>query len=160
MLRREHGDQLCGRGLLTRPGHGGSSGGRFVPMTAVASTPEVAPSFSLAGFGRVTTLSPIHKRRGSGARSLKSTEGLACRTGHASLRRTPIWNDRRKSLMKRSVLAVGTAAALLLVASASLAADGINLAWNDCAALGGVQNRTFACNVNTGITASHNLAGT
>src|SRR5437762_1980648 len=48
---------------------------------------------SLAGFGWVATLSLIHKRRGSGARSLESTEGLVCLAGHASLKRTPVWKQ-------------------------------------------------------------------
>lgn len=51
--------------------------------------------------------------------------------------------------MKRKLLGFGVAAALLVGASTALA-GGINLAWLNCLGDGGVQNRTFACNVNTG----------
>ena len=49
--------------------------------------------------------------------------------------------------MKKAILLCG----MLLAASATLAsAAGVNLAWNNCVTDGGVQNITFACNVNTG----------
>lgn len=52
--------------------------------------------------------------------------------------------------MKRSLLGMGMVAAMLLVASSAFAA-GVNLSWNNCFGEGtGVQNRTFACGVNTG----------
>jgi len=42
----------------------------------------------------------------------------------------------------------------LLAAAATLAsAGGLNLRWSDCAADGGTQNRTFACNTNVGTSA-------
>lgn len=51
--------------------------------------------------------------------------------------------------MKRRLLGLSVAAAMLLGASSALA-GGVNLAWLNCLGDGGVQNRTFACNSNTG----------
>lgn len=49
--------------------------------------------------------------------------------------------------MKKTLLLSG----VLLAMTASVAsAGGINLAWTDCLGLGGVVNRNFACNTNTG----------
>ena len=58
--------------------------------------------------------------------------------------------------MKRSLLAVGVVAAMLLVASSALAA-GVRLSWTTCAGDGLTQNKAFACNVNTG--ANHDMIG-
>jgi hypothetical protein len=51
--------------------------------------------------------------------------------------------------MKPSFLKLGMVAAMLLVASSAFAA-GVRLSWQNCAGDGLVQNRTFACNLNTG----------
>jgi len=51
--------------------------------------------------------------------------------------------------MKRSLLAVGMVAAMLLAASSAFAA-GLNLAWNNCLADGGTSNLTSACSSNLG----------
>jgi hypothetical protein len=54
--------------------------------------------------------------------------------------------------MQRSQLVIGLAAAMLVAASSAYA-GGINFAWQNCAALGGLSNRTFACNTNAGSNA-------
>ena len=54
--------------------------------------------------------------------------------------------------MKTLLPRLGVAVAMLLAASSAFAA-GVNLSWQSCAALGGLQNRTFACDVNTGASA-------
>src|SRR5258706_14333859 len=59
--------------------------------------------------------------------------------------------------MKRALLAMGVVAAMLVVVSPARAQSGVNLSWTNCAALGGLQNRTFACASNLG---NHVLAGT
>jgi len=51
--------------------------------------------------------------------------------------------------MKRLLLGTSVAAAMLITASAAFA-GGINLAWATCAQDGGLQNKAFACNLNTG----------
>lgn len=52
--------------------------------------------------------------------------------------------------MKRKLLGLGMAAAMLLAASSAMAA-GINLAWSNCFGEGtGTSNRTFACAANAG----------
>lgn len=48
--------------------------------------------------------------------------------------------------MKKAILLAG---ALLALSASVAAAAGLNLSWNDCGTFG-VQNKTFACNVNTG----------
>ena len=48
--------------------------------------------------------------------------------------------------MKKAILSC----ALLLATATAASAAGVNLAWNNCVADGGVQNLTFACNTNTG----------
>lgn len=50
--------------------------------------------------------------------------------------------------MKKATLLCS--ALLALTASVASAAPGINFAWNNCFSDGGVPNRNFACNVNTG----------
>jgi len=55
--------------------------------------------------------------------------------------------------MKRSLLAVGMVAAMLLVASSAFAA-GLNLAWSNCFADGGTQNLTSTCASNFGTAGS------
>src|SRR5439155_27051829 len=72
-------------------------------------------------------------------------------------KRTPVSTDRRKSLMKRTLLASGMVAAMLFVASSAFAQSGINLRWTNCAAVGGLDNRTFAGLSNLGV---NTLAGT
>src|SRR5438093_6846965 len=59
--------------------------------------------------------------------------------------------------MKRTLLASGMVAAMLFVASSAFAQSGINLRWTNCAAVGGLDNRTFACLSNLGV---NTLAGT
>jgi len=59
--------------------------------------------------------------------------------------------------MKRSLLVMGVVAAMLVTASTAFAA-GVNLAWQSCATVGGLSNRTFACNANTG--AANSMVGT
>lgn len=54
--------------------------------------------------------------------------------------------------MKRWFLMFSVVAAMLVLASSAFA-GGINLAWTSCAALGGLQNKTFACNSNSGSNA-------
>lgn len=49
--------------------------------------------------------------------------------------------------MRRTLLA---ALLLMCLTPAAHAAQGMNLRWNSCLADGGVRNRTFACNTNTG----------
>jgi len=50
--------------------------------------------------------------------------------------------------MKRSLLSLGMVAAMLLVASSALA-SGVNMRWDNCLSDGGVNNKTFACNINS-----------
>lgn len=57
--------------------------------------------------------------------------------------------------MKRSLLAVGVVAAMLLVASSALAA-GVRLSWTTCAGDGMIQNKDFACGANAG---NHDMIG-
>jgi len=52
--------------------------------------------------------------------------------------------------MKRALLAFAMVAAMLVVVSSARAQSGVNLSWTNCAALGGLQNRTFACTANVG----------
>ena len=53
--------------------------------------------------------------------------------------------------MMRRLLGLSVVAATLLVASSALAAPGVNLSWTFCSGEGtGTNNRTFACNANTG----------
>jgi hypothetical protein len=56
--------------------------------------------------------------------------------------------------MKKVILLCGTL--LALTATAASAAQGVNLRWQACFGDGGLFNRSFACNVNTG---SHQLVG-
>src|SRR5437773_3516413 len=87
----------------------------------------------------------------------ESMEGLVCLTDHASLSGLLSRHDWRKSLMKRALLAFAMVAAMCCLVSSARAQAGVNLSWTNCAALGGLQNRTFACTANTG---NHVLAAT
>src|SRR5207244_5817868 len=87
----------------------------------------------------------------------ESMEGLVCLTNHASQSGLLSRHDWRKSLMKRALLAFAMVAAMCCLVSSARAQAGVNLAWTNCAALGGLQNRTFACTGNTG---NHILAAT
>jgi hypothetical protein len=49
--------------------------------------------------------------------------------------------------MKKALLISG---ALLALTSSTALAGGVNFAWTECLSGGGVSNRTFACNTNTG----------
>ena len=51
--------------------------------------------------------------------------------------------------MSKWLRLMSVVAGLTMAASAASAA-GVNFTWNECASSGGVQNRTFACNSNTG----------
>lgn len=51
--------------------------------------------------------------------------------------------------MKRRLLTSLTLAAMAGLASAAMAAPGLNLSWNDCGSAG-TNNKTFACGANTG----------
>lgn len=62
--------------------------------------------------------------------------------------------------MPRTLALRGAALALLLLSSvpgAALAAQGISLAWDHCLADGGIQNKVFACDTNSG---ENRLVGT
>jgi hypothetical protein len=53
--------------------------------------------------------------------------------------------------MKKGLLMTGV---LLALTATVASAEGINYSWNECYASGGVGNKTFACNVNTGTNIS------